>query len=129
MSSSEFSPYTRTVEMPANIETPENLDQTQARPRHPLMALVEGTRLKLSGEIDHVLQIRLRLASLLLFTGYLSFFIKNLFLLHRFVTWFDWLLFGYHFAITALTGIIGLRLCMKCRHMVGHLRIIEFLVF
>lgn len=115
--------------MPSNIETPENLDRTQSRPRHPLMALIEGSTPKLSGEINDVLRDRLRMASLLLFAGYLSFFIKNLFYLDRFVTPFDWGLFGYHFAITILTGIIGLRLCMKCRHMLAHLRIVEFLVF
>lgn len=115
--------------MPSNVETPENLDRTRSRLRHPLMALIEGSTPRLSGEINDVLRDRLRVTALLLFAGYLSFFIKNLFYLDRFVTPFDWLLFGYHCAITFVTGTIGLRMCMKCRHMLSHLRIVEFLMF
>ncbi len=129
MSSSNFSAYAKTVEMAANAKTPENLDPRNSRSRHPLVALVEGSAPHLSAEIYDLLRDRLRTASLLLFAGYLSFFVKNLFHLARFQTTWDWVIFWEHFAITLTTGIIGVRLCMRCRHMLAHLRVVEAIVF
>ncbi len=129
MSSSEFSPTARTIEMPSREETPGDVDPTQVRAAHPLMALVADTLPHLSGETYDLLRDRLRLASLLLFAAYASFFIKNLFYLDRFQTALDWVLFWDHFAITLATGMIGLRLCMNCRHVLGHLRTVELIVF
>ncbi len=128
MSPNDHSAYAKTVEMPSNVETPDNLDSA-ARRRHPLVALVEGSLPHYSGEINDLLRDRLRTASLLLFAGYLSFFIKNLFSLERFQTGLDRVLFWEHFGITVVTGIVGLRLCMRCRHMLAHLRIVESIVF
>ena len=129
MSSSEFSAYAKTVEMPSNVQMPENLDPSNRRRRHPLVALIQGSTPHLSGEIHDLLRDRLRTASLLLFAAYLSFFVKNLFSLERFQTGLDRVLFWNHFAITLTTGIIGLRLCMRCRHMLAHLRVVEMIVF
>ncbi|MGE0377976.1 MAG: serine/threonine protein kinase [Planctomycetaceae bacterium] len=96
---------------------------------HPAMALVEGTDPGLSQQTHELLAHRLRIASLLLFAGYLAFFIKNLFYLETLRTAADWLLFWDHLAITLLTGIVGLRLCVVCPHVHQHLRKVELLVF
>jgi serine/threonine-protein kinase len=93
------------------------------------MALVEGSTPHLSRETNDLLRDRLRVASLLLFTGYLVFFLKNLFYLDQFQSALDWVLFWDHFAITLVTGIIGLRMCVKCPHVLGNLRIVELIVF
>lgn len=129
MSSSDFSAYANTVEMTSDEATPKVADPPPTPKRHPLVALVEGSTPGLSGETYDLLRDRLRIASLLLFAGFLSFFIKNLFSLDRFVTALDWVLFWDHFAITAVTGVIGVRLCMSCRHMLAHLRVVEMIVF
>lgn len=129
VTSSEFSAYANTVEMPSKMGTAEVEAPEPSPLRHPFVALVEGSTPELSGETYDLLRDRLRVASLLLFAGYLSFFVKNLFFLDRFVTTLDWVLFWDHFAITVVTGIIGLRLCMRCRHMLAHLRVVELIVF
>lgn len=91
--------------------------------------MVEGSAPHLSRETNDLLRDRLRVASLLLFAGYLAFFVKNLFYLDRFQTALDWVLYWDHFAITLVTGIIGLRMCMSCPHMLTHLRVVELIVF
>ena len=129
MSSSDFSAYANTVEMPSTAQTPKVAEPAQRPNRHPLVALVEGSTPGLSGETNDLLRDRLRVASLLLFAGYLSFFIKNLFFPDRFDTTLNRILLGVHLTMTVLTGVIGMRLCMRCRHMLAHLRVVEFLIF
>lgn len=104
--------------------------RTAASPnRHPMMAMVEGSSPHLSRETNDLLRDRLRVASLLLFAGYLTFFIKNLFYLDRFESALDWVLFWDHLAITVVTGFIGLRMCVRCPHVLGNLRVVELIVF
>ena len=127
MSSSEFSPYAQTVEMNSREETPEIFDRPQNRACHPLVGECDTSQLR--GETDDLLRDRLKLASLLLFAGYGSFFVKNLFYLDWFQTPFEWVLFWAHFTITLVTGIIGLRMCMGCRQMLTYLRVVEVIIF
>ncbi len=127
--SSEYSPYAPTVEMSTRDDTPVQTRPTSITNRHPLMAMVEGSSPHLSRETNDLLRDRLRVASLLLFAGYLAFFVKNLFYLDRFQSALDWVLFWDHLAITVVTGIIGLRMCMSCPHMLSHLRVVELIVF
>lgn len=95
----------------------------------PHIALVEGSDPGLSQQTYELLAQRLRIASLLLFGGYAAFFIKNLFYLETYRTTSDWLLFWDHLAIMLVTGIVGLRLCVRCEHILKHLRLAELLVF
>ncbi len=127
MSSSEFSPYAQTVEMDARDETPEHLNLPQNRACQPALAQCDTSQLY--GETYDLLRDRLKLAALLLFAGYASFFAKNLFYLDWFETTLEWVLFWAHFAITLATGIVGLRMCLGCPHMLANLRVVEVIIF
>ncbi|MBC8355842.1 MAG: serine/threonine protein kinase [Planctomycetes bacterium] len=98
------------------------------KPKHAV-ALVEGSTPELSAETNDLLRDRLRLASLLLFAGFLAFFVKNMFTLSDNETMFDWILFVDHAAITVITGMVGIRLCTDCPAMQRHLRLAEVMVF
>ncbi|MBX3437987.1 MAG: serine/threonine protein kinase [Planctomycetaceae bacterium] len=98
-------------------------------PSHPAVALVEGSDPGLSQETQALLANRLRTASLLLFGGFLAFFIRNLFYLDTFQTTAEWVLFWNHAAVTLITGLVGTRLCVGCKSTRKHLRLAELLVF
>jgi len=100
-----------------------------ASPSHHAVEFVEGSTPELSAETNALLRDRLRVASLLLFGGYLAFFIKGLFELGQFTTAIEWCIFWVHAAITLITGTIGLRLCTDCQTIRRHLRLAELLVF
>ncbi len=112
----------QTIEMPSPASEP-------SKDSHPLIALVQGSDPGLSQETYQLLAQRLKLASLLMFAGFLTFFVKNLVYPEKFRTTADSMLFWDHLAITVITGVIGLRLCTNCQHMLKHLRVIELLVF
>ncbi|HUG67609.1 MAG TPA: serine/threonine-protein kinase [Pirellulaceae bacterium] len=95
----------------------------------PTVGIVEGSTPELSAETNNLLRDRLRAASLLLFVGFLAFFVKALFDLGSNETTFDWILFADHAAITIITGIVGLRLCTECPEIRRHLRLAEVMVF
>ena len=96
---------------------------------HHAVALVEGSTPELSAETNDLLRERLRLASLLLFSGFLAFFVRKLFSLGRIETTFDWVLFADHAAMMVITGLIGVRLCTECPTIRRHLRLAEVMVF
>jgi eukaryotic-like serine/threonine-protein kinase len=98
-------------------------------PSHQPIAIIEGSPSGLSHHTFSLRCERLRMAALLLFAGYLLFFVRNLFYLETFVTTADWLLFWDHALITVLTGVIGVRLLMKCQTTRKHLGLAELLVF
>ena len=91
----------------------------------PGLALVEGSAPGLDSQTHLVVQRRMQIASLMLFSGYAVFLIRAL-ITGR--TNFD-LTFQAHVTMTIVTGIIGLRICMKCPHMLRHVRIAELFVF
>jgi serine/threonine-protein kinase len=93
------------------------------------MAFVEGTAPELSNETNDLLRRRLRSASLLLFAGFLAYFVRHLFFLGRLETAIDWLTFYSHASMTVITGIVGLRLCANCPVVLRHLRVAELIVF
>ncbi len=113
------------------------LDATPAEAQGPLashhaVAIVEGSTPALSAETNNLLRDRLRIASLLLFTGFLAFFIKRLFQfdqVDRLDPLLKWSLFGSHAAVTFITGLIGVRLCTSCATIRRHVRLAEILVF
>ncbi len=117
---------------------PPQLEQTMDMPSpamnslgksHPAIALVQGSDPGLSQETNLLLARRLKISSLLMFAGFLVFFIKDLFYPEVFHTTADRMLFWDHLAITVITGAVGLRLCTKCQHVLKHLRLVELLVF
>ncbi len=122
MMSSTPSQFDQTVQMASPVVPSDSAP-------HPAIALVEGTHPGLSQETQQLLAHRLRIASLLLFAGFLVFFVRNLFYLDTFLTLADWMLFWDHLAIILVTGVVGLRLCTDCHHTRKHLRIVELLVF
>lgn len=114
--------FDQTIEMPSPTSEP-------SADSHPLIALVQGSDPGLSEVTHQLLAKRLKIASLLMFAGFLTFFIKNLLFPEEFKTVAHSMLFWDHFAITFITGVIGLRLCTNCQHTLNHLRIVELLVF
>ena len=105
---------------PAGTETPRG-------PRN--MALVEGNTPQLSTETNDLLRRRLRSASLMLFAGFLAFFIRNFFYLSRLESTLDWTVLSTHGVVTLITGMVGLRFCTNCPHVLRHLRGVELIVF
>ena len=95
----------------------------------PGLELIEGTRPDLSQETLNLLRDRLRIASLLLFAGFLAFFIENLIFSASRETGLEQALFWMHLTMVAVTGIVGIRLCTNCPHIRRHLRVAELLVF
>lgn len=91
----------------------------------PGLALVEGSGPGLDSQTDLLVQRRMQIASLMLFTG------LSVFLLRALVTGDTYygLTFWAHVTITFVTGLIGFRLCMKCPHIVRHARLAELAVF
>lgn len=124
--------------MPDRQPHPTPFDQTIAADSKPAvskgksrrrMALVAGTSPELSNEIDDLLKTRLRAASLLLFAGFLAFFIRRLLYLEDVDSPIGWFGFWDHFAMTVLTGFVGIRLCTDCEFILKRLRVFEVLVF
>ena len=95
----------------------------------PGLELIEGTRPDLSQETLDLLRDRLRIAALLLFAGFLAFFIKNLIFPGTSATGVETVLFWLHVTMIAVTGIVGIRLCTNCPHIRQHLRLAEVMVF
>ncbi len=94
----------------------------------PPVEMIEGTESGLSGETLALLRKRLRLAAVLMFAAFLVFLPQ-----HFFETDFAvpgaTLLFGFHVAVTLVTGIIGARLCQRCQIGMQRLRAVELTVF
>jgi serine/threonine-protein kinase len=116
-------------ELEKTVQMPVLAGGASLESRHVPIALVEGSQPGLSRETDTLLRERLRIASLLLFSGFLAFLVKNLLFLEGVRGTPHWILFWDHLAITLLTGMIGWRLCTGCDYVGRHLRGTELLVF
>ncbi len=102
---------------------------SQPKKKRRAVALVEGSSPKLSAETYDLLRQRMRSASLLLFAGYLIFFVRRLLFPAELQTTLDWALLAMHALMTLVCGLVGLRLCTNCPHMLRHLRKAELSVF
>lgn len=91
----------------------------------PGLAFVEGSGPGIDGQTDRVVQRRMQIASLMLFTAFAVFLARALITGDTYYG----LTFWTHVTITIVTGLIGFRLCMKCPHMIRHVRIAEIAVF
>ena len=118
------------MDTPTSAVAAETMDTSVPPPAVPApVGLIEGSKPQLTAETDSLLRQRLRAASLMLFSGYLVFFIRNLFILDRFETNFDQMILVDHGIMTVVTGLIGYRLCTDCPILLKHLRIAEVVVF
>ena len=115
--------------MDTSLSTPEETLDTSSPPDRQGMVIVEGSRPQLSVETNDLLRTRLRSASLLMFAGFLAFFIRSLFRLDQLQTSLDRMLFVDHALMTLVTGLVGLRLCTNCALILRHLRTAELVVF
>ncbi len=93
------------------------------------MELVESSGHGFSHEINDLLRDRLKMASLLLFAGFSLFLIKSIVWWEQVNTLPRQIVFWHHAAVTAVVGVIGLRICQRCHVMLSHLRAIELIVF
>lgn len=93
------------------------------------MELVESSGEGFSTEVNNLLRERLKMASLLLFGGLLLFLIKSIIWWEQIDTVGRTTVFWCHAAVTVVTGLIGLRICQGCHKMLGHLRLVELIVF
>ena len=111
--------------------TPTSRPESAKRPRRRL-TLLSGSHPGLSEEIRDVLRYRIRIASLLLFAGFLTFLVYRLVAPRVVISdtpKLETITFWSHVCVTAITGFIGIRLCTNCRHLNDRIRLSEFLVF
>ena len=106
----------------------ESAQQLRVQARQHV-ALVEGSRPRLTAETAELLRSRLRLAAIVVFACFLAFLIR------WFVLWDEWgkaehrFLFYSHMAVTALLGAATFLLCRRCTFSLLKLRFAEFVVF
>ncbi len=90
--------------------------------------LTDASTHGLSKETGHVLQARLRLASLVMFGGFAAYLALNLFLNNGSPGEFGWL-FLAHAVLTVVLGFCAMTLCRKCQYSMKRLRMKELVVF
>lgn len=88
--------------------------------------LIQGSTPTLRDEERVLVASRLRVISLLFFFGFLAFLILGL--IERDVAERPFVL-ATHIIAMLVSGIIGLRLCMKCEHAMAYVRVAELMVF
>jgi serine/threonine-protein kinase len=115
--------YNQTVVVPSP-ESPAHV-----KPLGMNMVLAESSEHGLSTEINDLLRDRLRVAALLLFAGFLVFFIRSLVWWEQLDTLPRQVLFWLHLAITVIIGTLAVRICQRCPILLGKLRIVELIVF
>lgn len=114
----------QTLDGPVEHVAPEKKAAVHAAPQ-----LINGSGLGLSAETEALLTDRLRAAGLIMFAALGLFLIRRLFELDTIDQPLEWVAFGMHAAVTALCGMIGLRLCVRCPKAMAHVRLIELLLF
>ena len=92
------------------------------------VALVEGSTPHLSAETRDLLRSRLRIVAVLLFVGFFTFLVRWLVLWDRFEFVQARGLFAAHVTVTAVLGLLALKLCRKCALSLGALRVAELLI-
>lgn len=93
------------------------------------VGLVEGSGPDFSNEINLVLASRLKIASLILATTYLIFFVKALIFGANQLDQVEFLARSAHLLALFISGFVAWRLCMNCTHIVSHLRFAELAIF
>lgn len=95
----------------------------------PRPVLVEGQQPALSSAVSDLLRDRLKIASILLFLGFSVFFVLNRFLMPDLGGPVAVVLEWTHLAVILVAGLTAYRLCTNCRFAMGHLRMVEWLLF
>ena len=116
-----------------DLAPPDNvsLEETWAgnsSPQPLQVDLSDASGTDLSKETGHVLQGRLRLASLVMFGGFSAYLALNLFLTNWSASEFGWL-FVAHVVLTFVLGLCALTLCRQCHYSTTTLRTMELMVF
>lgn len=106
------------------VNSPNGTKQDAPRPM-----LVEGSGPALSTAVDGVLRDRLKIASLLLFFGFTTFFIRKQFEPPEFEGFVGSLLHWSHLAVIVVSGLTAFRMCSNCQYALSHLRVMEGLLF
>lgn len=114
-------PNDETIDAPSPVWSLSNLES------HARMHLVEDS-VELSAEVQAVLRFRLRVAALVLSSGFAAFLLWNVFFLEWDRT-LDVLLFACHLVVTVVLSVSGLSLCRTCPISTRVLRAKELLVF
>ena len=120
----EATPFDQTVatERPTTRRVKKSIKQKA-------VAIIEGSAPELSGETYDLLRRRLRAVAVLFFIGFGAFFVRSLFTLDQHESAVDWVIFWTHLGVTLVLGMISLRLCTNCPHMLKHLRTVELVIF
>ena len=95
---------------------------------HPPVALVEGSGSELTGETESLLRGRLRLAAVVMFFGYLAFFVWHFFRADLAVPGSIFLL-AFHALLTIVLGVLGGLLCRYSQTRMFLLRLAELAIF
>jgi eukaryotic-like serine/threonine-protein kinase len=130
-----------TIELQATLDTPvPTNDRTPLPIRRPNLSeissedpaapveLIAGSGPELSGETNQLLRCRIRLASLILASGFTLFFVYNLFALDNTLPYATpiWLATG---CMALILGVMGGSLCRYCAVSTLKLRLMELAVF
>ena len=92
------------------------------------VAMVEGSQPHLSAETRSLLRGRLRIAALLLATGFAVFFFRNLFFTD-FTSGPQLFMTFFHGVVTVALALVGGGLCHKCTFELSTLRRAELIIF
>ena len=120
--------YGKTVRMPAGTDAAPGAAPQQSCLEHAI-AFVEGSGPNLTGETNAILRDRLRIASAILFAGFLAFLIKGLIFPAEKLGSASRLLMWLHVGVTTVTGMVALRMWTNCKFFHRHLRMTEMLLF
>lgn len=111
------------------VNSPATAVDHRLKVEAPRPALVEGSGPGLRSAVNSVLRDRLKVASLLLFSGFTIIFIRNRFQPTQFGGVTGSLLFWVHLGIIGISGLMAFRMCRNCQQALAHLRLMEWLLF
>ena len=91
--------------------------------------LIHGSTGGLTGEMEALLVERLRAAGLALCFGFAAFFIRRLFRSESSEGPLSSVLFWMHLGMVGVTGLIGFRMCVRCKIVMSYARNTETVLF
>jgi len=96
--------------------------------RIALVALVDGTLAQLDADTQAMLRTRLRLSAWVLFFGFTAFLVKHVFEM-AFTNELGASFIGFHAAVTAVLGLVGLLITYRRTVSLVRLRLAELIIF
>ena len=120
------------LSMESSLEASSLLERSRIalieQSRIALVALVDGTLAQLDADTQALLRTRLRLSAWVLFFGFAAFLVKHVFQL-AFTHEFGISFIGFHAAVTAVLGLVGLLITYRRTVSLVRLRLAELLIF